>query len=108
MSELKLSGCKSNEVVVGRKDDQGKLQYGLLPPKALQETVDVLTFGAKKYGPDNWKWVPDAQTRYFDALQRHLWAWKQGQQLDEESGKSHLAHAACCLMFLQELEASNK
>ena len=86
----------------GRKFDGGKLEYGLLPPKALEETVKVLTFGAEKYEPDNWKFVPDSKRRYFDALQRHLWAWKQGEQIDPESGMHHLAHAMCCLMFLYE------
>ena len=56
----------------GRKFDTGKLEYGLLPPLALEETVRVLTFGAQKYERDNWKRVPDSKRRYFDALQRHL------------------------------------
>ena len=56
----------------GRKFDGGKLQYGLLPPLALEATVDVLTFGAQKYERDNWKRVPDAKRRYFDALQRQI------------------------------------
>ena len=86
----------------GRKFDGGKPQYGLIPPLALEETVKVLTFGAQKYEPDNWKHVPDSKRRYFDALQRHLWQWKQGEQNDQETGLSHLAHAMCCLMFLYE------
>jgi len=86
----------------GRKFDGGKPQYGLLPPNALRATVDILTFGAEKYEPDNWKHVPDSKRRYFDAAQRHLWDWKNGEQNDPESGKNHLAHALCCLMFLYE------
>jgi hypothetical protein len=86
----------------GRKFDGGKPQYGLLPPLALEETAKVLTFGAQKYEPDNWKFVPDSKRRYFDALQRHLWQWKGGEQNDQETGLSHLAHAMCCLMFLYE------
>ena len=86
----------------GRKFDGGKLEYGLLPPLALKATVEILTFGAQKYERDNWKKVPDSKRRYFDALQRHLWAWKQGEQNDSETGKNHLAHAMCCLMFLYE------
>ena len=86
----------------GRKFDGGKLEYGLLPPKALEATVSVLTFGAQKYERNNWKFVPESKRRYFDALQRHLWAWKSGEQLDPESGIHHLAHAMCCLMFLYE------
>ena len=64
-----------NATTGGRKFDGGKLQYGLLPPLALKATVEILTFGAEKYEPDNWKNVPDSKRRYFDAMQRHLWAW---------------------------------
>lgn len=88
--------------VEGQKFDDGKLEYGLLPPLALKATVDVLTFGAQKYERDNWKFVDDSKRRYFDALQRHLWAWKEGETNDPESGRHHLAHAMCCLMFLYE------
>ena len=86
----------------GRKFDTNKLEYGLLPPLALEETVKVLTFGAQKYERDNWKKVPDSKRRYFDALERHVWAWKKGEIMDPESGIHHLAHAMCCLMFLYE------
>lgn len=86
----------------GRKFDGGKLQYGLVPPLALKEMVKVLTFGAEKYEPDNWQRVPDAKRRYFDALQRHLWAWKEGEEFDPETGIHHLAHASCNLFFLYE------
>jgi hypothetical protein len=102
MFEPKLELKTLATETAGRKFDGGKLEYGLIPPKALEATVDVLTFGAQKYERDNWQKVPDSKRRYFDALQRHLWAWKQGEQIDPESGKHHLAHALCCLMFLYE------
>jgi hypothetical protein len=86
----------------GRKFDGDKLEYGLLPAYALMATVDVLTLGAQKYERDNWIHVPDAKRRYFDALQRHLWSWKMGEVNDRETGRNHLAHAMCCLMFLYE------
>jgi hypothetical protein len=95
-------GSNGGTQPIGRKFDGGKLEYGLLPPLALEETVKVLTFGAQKYEPDNWQFVPDSKRRYFDALQRHVWAWKQGEKDDKESGLPHLAHAMCCLMFLYE------
>lgn len=84
----------------GRKFDGGKLQYGLLPVLALEQVVKVLTYGAEKYEPDNWKRVPDSHRRYFDAAQRHIWAYKAGEMVDPESGVNHLAHAVCCLMFM--------
>ena len=93
----------NEQLEIGRKYDGDKPEYGLLPPVALEEISKVLTFGAKKYERENWRYVPDAERRYFDALQRHLWAWKRGEINDEETGLSHLAHAGCCLMFLVEL-----
>ena len=94
--------ASQNATTGGRKFDGNKLQYGLVPPLALKATVEILTFGAEKYEPDNWKHVPDSKRRYFDAMQRHLWAWKEGEQNDPETGKNHLAHAMCCLMFLYD------
>jgi hypothetical protein len=102
--DVNVDVVKSSQTATsgGRKFDGNKLEYGLLPPFALEATVDVLTFGAQKYERDNWKRVPDSKRRYFDAMERHIWAWKKGEQLDPESGKHHLAHAMCCLMFLME------
>lgn len=92
----------TDSVTIGRKYDGGKPMYGLLPPLALKSVVEVLTFGAHKYEIDNWKYVDDSIRRYFDAAQRHLWAWKEGESLDQESNMHHLSHAICCLMFLYE------
>lgn len=88
----------------GRKDDAGKPRWHLLPWRAAALVVDVLEHGARKYAPDNWRVVPDPQPRYFSAAMRHLIAWWGGENRDPESGLPHLAHAACCLLFLLELE----
>ena len=84
----------------GRKLDEGKPQWSLLPWSALGEVVAVLGFGARKYGAHNWQHVLEAKTRYADAALRHLTAWLSGEQLDPESKLPHLAHAVCCLLFL--------
>ena len=93
---------------VGVKYDGGKPEYDLVPSLALEETVHVLTFGAKKYAPDNWKRVPDGKRRYFSAAMRHMWAWWRSEKLDPETGRNHLAHAMCCLMFLLEKDIANE
>jgi len=92
------------ERVTGVKYDNDKPQWSLLPFKALKEVVDVLTYGAKKYAPDNWKKVPNAKQRYIDAGFRHFTAYAAGEKLDPETGKSHLAHAMCCLLYLLAFE----
>jgi len=92
--------------VAGVKYDAGKPRPSLLPWPALTEVMAVLAFGAAKYEVDNWQRVPGARERYFDAALRHLVAWHSGEALDAESGRSHLAHAACCVLFLLWFEVT--
>ena len=87
----------------GRKDDQGKIDYSLLPWDIVDEVVRVLQFGAQKYDRDNWRKVPDGLRRYSNAAMRHLVALQRGEINDPESGLSHAAHAACCCLFLCNL-----
>lgn len=90
--------------ISGVKYDSDKPKWSLLPFRALKEVVDVLTYGAKKYAPDNWKKVPNAKQRYIDAGFRHFTTYASGEKLDSETGKSHLAHAMCCLLYLLAFE----
>lgn len=83
----------------GKKLDAGKRRFTLLPWSVVGEVVDVLEFGARKYAVDNWKKVPDAETRYVNAALRHVVAVIEGEEIDPESGLPHLAHAICSLMF---------
>lgn len=84
------------------KHDQGKIQLELLSPTWLLGVGSVLTFGAKKYAAHNWR-LGLPQSRLLGAALRHLCAFLGGQDLDEETGLSHLYHASCCLMFASEL-----
>lgn len=87
----------------GRKDDSGKLRMDLITPEMLEALGQVLTFGAKKYAPNNWQNVADAGNRYYGALLRHLTAWRAGEGCDPESGMPHLFHALTCAAFLAHL-----
>jgi len=71
----------------------------VIPPVATRELAKVLTYGAKKYKPNNWQEVDDTD-RYVDALYRHLEAWRGGEEFDEESKLSHLSHALTNISFL--------
>lgn len=84
----------------GRKLDVGKLQFHLVPWAELGEVVRVLEYGAKKYAPGNWRKVENGKERYLNAAFRHLAAFADGEALDPESGLHHVAHAACCVLFL--------
>ena len=91
----------------GLKYDSEKPKMNLLPPKALIEVGKVLTFGAEKYGPENWKELEDLQNRYTAGALRHIFAHMDGEKDDPESNISHLAHALCCLLFKLEIELEN-
>lgn len=82
----------------GIKHDAGKPRFDLIDPGAELALVEVLTLGAQKYSPENWRFVE--RWRYEAAMGRHLNARRRGELLDPESGKPHTAHAMACLMFL--------
>lgn len=85
---------------VGAKFDSNKPNWSLMPWEALSQVQEIIDYGAKKYAPNNWRKVEPWRERYFSAVMRHLLAWQSGEKTDPESGKSHLAHAICSLLFM--------
>lgn len=89
----------TNNLSEAIKYDSEKIRVELLPYNALLEIAKVMTIGATKYGDNNWRkgmlW-----SRLYGACLRHLIAWYEGQDKDEETGLLHLAHAGCCILFL--------
>jgi Domain of unknown function (DUF5664) len=85
----------------GVKADTGKPPVSLISRSAVLAEARVLDFGAKKYAAHNWrkgmKW-----SRLVDAMLRHALAYADGEDLDPETGLSHLAHLRCCAGFLIE------
>lgn len=92
----------------GRKFDQDKPRWSLLPWEELEEVTKVISLGSIKYEDYNWQKVSNAKDRYFSALLRHVTAWWNGQTKDDESNLSHLAHACCCILFLMWFDNLNK
>ena len=84
----------------GRKFDSDKLRYDLIPPVIDEELAKILTYGAKKYGENNWQSLENFNNRYYAALRRHIEAWRNGEDIDEESGEHHLSHALTNIAFL--------
>ena len=92
----------------GQKFDAGKTEWDLLPLGPVEEIVKVLMHGREKYGRDNWQLVDNPIRRYYSAAQRHLAAFRRARfdtknpfdAVDSESKLHHLAHAACCILFL--------
>lgn len=81
------------------KHDSDKPHLFLIPRSALEAEARVLGFGALKYGMHNWRQGFD-WSRLIDAAMRHIVAFADGEDMDPESGLSHIAHARCMLGFL--------
>jgi hypothetical protein len=86
----------------GIKHDQDKDRWDLLPLGTIEEVVQVLTYAAKERGDNNWRYVKPFYPRFIAATFRHIKDWILHEKIDKKSGKSHLAHAICNLIFLNE------
>jgi hypothetical protein len=91
----------------GTKFDSNKPRVSLIPTPALYETAKAFTYGANKYGVHNFKkgleW-----SRLIDAALRHVYAFKDGEDLDTESGCNHLGNAIANLAMLLDQFESRK
>lgn len=96
-------GIESDEPDGFRKNDSNKPRPALLPPLALLSISKVLAHGAEKYDAENWAKTPSLR-RYADAALRHILAWLAGEDIDPESGMTHIAEAMCSLLFIEELQ----
>lgn len=90
------------------KADAGKLRLTLVPTQIIKEIAKVRMYGCAKYpegGSENWRKV--SAQRYRDAAFRHFLAYLDDPTgVDPESGLPHLAHLACNIAFLLEMEDS--
>lgn len=81
------------------KEGKAPLEYLVL--SVLAGDAAVHKSGADKYGKRNWTIDAIRASTYVGAMLRHLTAWAEGEDLDPESGYSHLYHIrACCAIVL--------
>ena len=80
--------------------DEGKPPLEQLPYESLKAIAEVFAYGEGKYSRFNWcagmQWMKLA-----GSCCRHLYKWIGGEDKDDESGLSHLAHlGADCMMLI--------
>lgn len=109
--------------------NKGKPQWSLIHYESLVPMIRVLEYGAHKYsifkdatgkeikgtqctpedvekdklelvssGRDNWK-LPMDLRKILESMQRHIAAIMDGEELDLESGLSHMGHIQCNALF---------
>lgn len=85
-----------------------KVPLHLVPPVAIIYEAMVFKFGAKEYGPFNWRDTAVVRSIYLDAVERHLLAMRDGQDIDPKSGLPHAAHIrASMAIILDAAEIGN-
>lgn len=85
-----------------------KLPVGLVPPALVLEVALNMGDGAEKYGAYNYRNSPVEAMTYVAAMQRHLFSYLDGEDVDPESkrGASHLGAIGACVAIL--VDARNK
>jgi len=88
------------------KDSIGirKAPMSTVPPAVLAELGVAMLEGACKYGKYNYRVAGVRASVYYDALMRHLYAWWEGEDVDAESGLSHITKALACLTVLRDAQ----
>ena len=86
------------------KYSQGIRKYPISPVPApvLGEIGVAMLEGSLKYGYYNFRKTDISATTYYDAVNRHMSAWWEGEDIDPDSGLSHVVKAAASLILLRD------
>ena len=79
-----------------------KAPMSVVPAVVLAEIGVGMGEGALKYGPYNWRKAGVRASVYYDATMRHLIRWWEGEDIDPDSGLSHVTKAICSLVVLRD------
>lgn len=93
MSEVRTTSATGGQK--GRKDER----FDLLPVEPLREIARLYARGAEKYADHNWRKGYDWSLSYA-ALMRHATSWWDGEDLDQETERHHMASVAFHAMAL--------
>lgn len=93
--------AKENPKYVQAQKD-GKAPMDKLVLSVLEGDAHVHNHGASKYGERNWRLDPIKASTYEAAILRHFLAYfRDKEDIDPDSGWSHLYHIrACCAVML--------
>lgn len=88
------------------KDVMGvkKVPMSVLPAPVMMEVALGMAEGAMKYGRHNYRVIGVRASVYYDATQRHLKAWIEGEDNDPDSkiNLSHISKAISSLTVLRD------
>ena len=97
MTSVQLQEAVTVEV---KRKYKGKNRLDLVPPELILSVGKVLSESSDKHGDRNWEKGESNYGDHFASLLRHLYKWWMRVPVDQDTGESHLSHAACRLAFL--------
>jgi len=80
----------------------GKVPFSTIPAGVIAELGLAMLEGARKYGRHNYRVAGVRASVYYDALWRHMTAWWEGEDIDPDSGLSHITKAFATLAVLRD------
>jgi hypothetical protein len=92
------------------KDTVGikKAPFSTVSAPVMAEVGVAMMEGALKYGRHNFRGVGVRASVYYDATIRHLFSYWEGEDVDPDSGLSHITKAIASLMVLRDAMIQNK
>ncbi len=79
-----------------------KVPMSTVPSAVIMEIGLGMLEGACKYGRHNYREMGVRGSVYYDAAQRHLMSWWEGEDEDPDSGLSHVTKALASLTVLRD------
>lgn len=76
--------------------------FSVIPRQVVAEVGLALLEGACKYGRHNYRVAGVRASVYMDAVDRHISAFWEGQDIDPDSGLSHVTKAIAGLVVLRD------
>jgi len=86
----------------------GKVPFSTVPAPVMAEVGLGMLEGARKYGRHNYRAIGVRASVYYDAAMRHLTGWWEGQDIDPDSGLSHITKALASLVVLRDAMMNSK
>lgn len=79
-----------------------KVPMSAVSAPVMAEIGVAMLEGAAKYGRHNYRAVGVRSSVYYDSTMRHLMAWWEGEDVDADSGMSHVTKAITSLVVLRD------
>lgn len=86
----------------------GKAPMSTVSGPVIAELGVAMFEGARKYGRHNYRVGGVRASVYYDAVMRHMMSWWEGEDVDPDSGLSHITKAIASLVVFRDAMINDK